>query len=69
MVSVHHAIGGHFRYWLCHVPIIAPPDIRRQASFTERLRLEQALGDLALKGLNRPVAVMNGPRFAPVARR
>ena len=32
-------IGGHFRYGLCHPPIIAPSDDQRQAPFTERLPL------------------------------
>jgi len=37
-LRVHYAIGGHFRYRLCHPPIIAPSDDQRQAPFTERLR-------------------------------
>ena len=37
LLSVHYAIGGHFRHGLCHPPIIAPSDDQRQAPFTERL--------------------------------
>ena len=37
-LSVHYAIGRHFRCGLCHPPIIAPTDTQRQAPFTEHLR-------------------------------
>ena len=42
-LSVHYAIGGHFRYALCHPPIIAPSDDQRQAPFTERLRIFETI--------------------------
>jgi hypothetical protein len=41
LLSVHYAIGGHFRYGLCHPPIIAPSDDQRQAPLTERLRFSR----------------------------
>ena len=53
-LSVHYAIGGHFRYGLCHPPIIAPTDDQRQAPFTERLlSLEdyRVFRDVGLRGL------------------
>ena len=37
LLGVHYTTGGHFRYGLCHAPIIAPRDDQRQAAFAERL--------------------------------
>ena len=62
-LSVRYAIGGHFRFGLCHPPIIAPSDDQRQAPFTARLPV---IVD-RLSGKTRPaqifVAVLGASNF------